>query len=121
MKEETEFTTGTCRWCGQRHFVPGPAQTQEEADIQATAGCKCPEGEGERRRSQERDIISAMFAELDEETIGPLYNVAEMLRGGFIGSGTTIKVGENVSAKFKMKDGAVIVTRSEKPEHQHSI
>lgn len=121
MKEEAKFTTGACRWCGQWHIIPEPVQTQEEADHQATAGCKCPEGEGERRRAQERDIISAMFAELEEATIGLLYNVAEMLRAGLIGGGTTIKVGENVSAKFKMKDGAVIVTRSEKLEHQHSI
>ena len=28
---------------------------------------------------------------------------------------------QNVTAKFKIKDGTVIVTRSEKHEHQHSL
>lgn len=38
-----------------------------------------------------------------------------------IKGGTAIKLAENVTAKFKVKDGTVIVTRSEKHEHQHSF
>lgn len=32
-----------------------------------------------------------------------------------------IKLAENVTAKFKVKEGTVIVTRAEKHERQHSL
>lgn len=44
-----------------------------------------------------------------------------MVRKDYIKGGTAIKLAENVTAKFKVKDGTVIVTRSEKNEHQHSL
>lgn len=44
-----------------------------------------------------------------------------MVRNDYIKGGTAIKLAENVTAKFKIKDGTVIVTRSEKHEHQHSL
>lgn len=112
---------GTCEWCGQQHMLAQRADTQAEADRQATAGCNCFVGQAARRRQQERDIISAMFAEFDDETTGFLYSVADMIRREAIRSGTTIKVDDNISAKFKLKDGAVVVIRTEKLEHQHSI
>lgn len=44
-----------------------------------------------------------------------------MVRNDYIKGGTAIKLAENVTAKFKVKEGTVIVTRSEKREHQHSL
>lgn len=38
-----------------------------------------------------------------------------------IKGGTAIKLAENVTAKFKVKEGTVIVTRAEKHERQNSL
>lgn len=62
-----------------------------------------------------------MFREFDDETLRLLEDVADMVRSDYIKGGTAIKLAENVTAKFKVKDGTVIVTRSEKHEHQHSL
>jgi len=50
-----------------------------------------------------------------------LLQMAAMIREEKLYSGTSVKVAQNVTARFKLKDGAVVVTRSEKMEHQSSI
>lgn len=115
------YPAGTCKWCGQRHMLDTPAKTQQAADDQAAASCNCYEGNAARLRQQEHDIISAMFADAAEDTIDLLHKIAGMIRCGDIASGTAIKVSSSVTAKFKLKDGAVTVTRAEKLERQHSF
>ena len=46
---------------------------------------------------------------------------ADMVRNDYIKGGTAIKLAENVTAKFKVKEGTVIVTRAEKHERKHSL
>ena len=50
-----------------------------------------------------------------------LLQMAAMIREEQLYSGTSVKVAPNVTARFKLKDGSVVVTRSEKMEHQSSI
>lgn len=76
---------------------------------------------GNRRQREEREIIAGLFAEFEPDTLRLLEATADMVRKDYIKGGTAIKLAENVTAKFKVKDGTVIVTRSEKHEHQHSL
>lgn len=119
--EPTKYKTGTCRFCGQIRILPFAAPTQEDADNYASEKCECSEGKNYRRRKEEGEIIREMFREFDDETMRLLEDVADMVRSDYIKGGTAIKIAENVTAKFKIKDGTVIVTRSEKREHQHSL
>ena len=97
------------------------APTQEEADRYATDKCDCEIGKACRRQREEREIIAGLFAEFEPDTLRLLEATADMVRKDYIKGGTAIKLAENVTAKFKIKDGTVIVTRSEKHEHQHSL
>lgn len=87
----------------------------------ATDKCDCEIGRACRRQREEREIIAGLFAEFEPDTLRLLEATADMVRKDYIKGGTAIKLAENVTAKFKIKDGTVIVTRSEKHEHQHSL
>ena len=119
--EPPTYKTGSCRFCGQLRVLPFAAPTQEAADKYASEKCECLEGQAYRRRQEEAEIISEMFQEFEPDTLRLLGAVADMVRSEYIKGGTAIKLAENVTAKFRLKEGAVIVTRSEKREHQHSI
>lgn len=112
---------GTCHHCGQSRVLPYPAATQERADEKATALCKCVAGTEARRRLNEREVIAELFDGMEMKTLELLYTVADLVRNDYIKPGTSIKVADNCAAKFKVKDGSVIITRSEKLEHQHSL
>lgn len=101
--------------------MPFAAPTQEEADQYATDKCDCEIGKACRRQREEGEIIAGLFAEFEPDTLRLLEATADMVRKDYIKGGTAIKLAENVTAKFKVKDGTVIVTRSEKHEHQHSL
>lgn len=122
-KEWAEFHPAATimRYCGQLRVLPFAAPTQEEADRYATDKCDCEIGRACRRQREEREIIAGLFAEFEPDTLRLLEATADMVRKDYIKGGTAIKLAENVTAKFKIKDGTVIVTRSEKHEHQHSL
>ena len=119
--EPPTYKTGSCCFCGQLRVLPFAAPTQEEADRYATDKCDCEIGKACRRQREEREIIAGLFAEFEPDTLRLLEATADMVRKGYIKGGTAIKLAENGTAKFKVKDGTVIVTRSEKHEHQHSL
>jgi hypothetical protein len=119
--EPPTYKTGSCCFCGQLRVLPFAAPTQEEADQYATDKCDCEIGKARRRRRGERENIAGLFAEFEPDTLRLLGTIADMVRNDYIKGGTAIKLAENVTAKFKVKDGTVIVTRSEKNEHQHSL
>lgn len=119
--EPPTYKTGSCCFCGQLRVLPFAAPTQEEADRYATDKCDCEIGKACRRQREEREIIAGLFAEFEPDPLRLLEATADMVRKDYIKGGTAIKLAENVTAKFKIKDGTVIVTRSEKHEHQHSL
>ena len=111
--EPPTYKTGSCCFCGQLRVLPFAAPTQEEADQYATDKCDCEIGKACRRQREEREIIAGLFAEFEPDTLRLLEATADMVRKDYIKGGTAIKLAENVTAKFKVKDGTVIVTRSE--------
>lgn len=119
--EPPTYKTGSCCFCGQLRVLPFAAPTQEEADQYATDKCECEAGKACRRQREEREIIAGLFAEFEPDTLRLLGTIADMVRNDYIKGGTAIKLAENVTAKFKVKEGTVIVTRAEKHERQHSL
>ena len=119
--EPPTYKTGSCCFCGQLRVLPFAAPTQEEADRYATDKCECEAGKACRRQREEREIIAGLFAEFEPDTLRLLGTIADMVRNDYIKGGTAIKLAENVTAKFKVKEGTVIVTRAEKHERQHSL
>lgn len=117
-REPPTYKTGSCCFCGQLRVLPFAAPTQEEADRYATDKCDCEIGKACRCQREEREIVAGLFAEFEPDTLRLLEATADMVRKDYIKGGTAIKLAENVTAKFKVKDGTVIVTRSEKHEHQ---
>lgn len=120
MDNEVVFT-GRCSCCGQQRILEHGMNNQDAADEAATMSCTCEDGYLFRQRARECQIISGMFPELPEVTVDFLLQMAAMIREEQLYSGTSVKVAQNVTAKFKLKDGSVVVTRSEKMEHQSSI
>lgn len=112
---------GHCFYCGQAFLMEKDMNTQHDADKVATMMCSCDEGRPHRREERECEIISTMFPEFPEITIDLLIRIADMIRNEHIFSGTNIKVSQSVSARFKLKDGVVQITRRENKEHQRSI
>lgn len=111
---------GVCRFCGQVKYLEHPMPTQEQADEYATKNCGCEPAKAVRRRQSEAETIQDLFAECAPTVLDLLQQVVDLLREGLLASGTSIKLEENITAKFKVKDGAVIITRSEKHQHQTS-
>lgn len=115
------IATGHCRFCGQARMLPTAQSDQAAADAQAAELCGCDAGQAVRRRMREKQIIREMFADMDAGAVEALQALADLTRTGVIESGSTIKMAENVTAKLKLKDGVVIILRTEKQEHQHSL
>ena len=115
------FFTGRCSFCGQQRILEKDMGSQDAADTEATMTCTCEDGYMFRQRARECQIISSLFPELPEVTVDFLLQLADMIREEQLYSGTSVKVAQNGTARFKLKDGAVVVTRSEKMEHQSSI
>ena len=120
MDNEVFFTV-RCSFCGQQRILEHGMDSQDAADEAATMSCTCEDGYLFRQRARECQIISSLFPELPEVTVDFLLQLADMIREEQLYSGTSVKVAQNVTARFKLKDGAVVVTRSEKMEHQSSI
>lgn len=112
---------GVCRYCGQMKTLAVPMPTQEEADKLTTETCSCDPAKAVRRRNREAETIQQMFSGYAPPVLDLLQRVVDLIRDGLLKSGTSIKLEENVTAKFKEKDGAVIVTRAEKHQHQTSM
>ena len=117
--EQREY--GVCRFCGQTKILAQPMPTQEQADEYATQTCSCDPAKAVRRRKRETETIQQMFGEYAPTVVDLLQQVVDLIRDGLLESGTSIKLEENVQAKFKEKDGAVIVIRAEKHQHQTSM
>lgn len=115
------FFTGRCSFCGQQRILGQDMGSHDAADTEATMTCTCEAGRLARRQAKESQIISGLFPELPEVTVDFLLQMAAMIREEQLYSGTSVKVAPNVTARFKLKDGSVVVTRSEKMEHQSSI
>ena len=116
-----KFPTGVCAYCGQTILLAEPATSAEDADEKATAICQCAAGEAARRHLFERDTIESLFPEISARATALLCEVAALVRTEHLKSGTAIKPWDNVTAKFKLKDGVVTITRTEKREHQQSL
>ena len=112
---------GVCRYCGQMKTLAVPMPTQEEADKLATETCSCDPAKAVRRRQREYETIQQMFSGYAPPVLDLLQRVVDLIRDGLLESGTSIKLEENVTAKFKSQNGAVIVTRAEKHQHQTSM
>lgn len=112
---------GVCRFCGQVKYLGEPLPTQEQADEYATKTCGCDPAKAVRRRQSEEETIQDLFAGYDPPVLDLLQHVVDLLREGLLASGTSIKLEENVTAKFRAKDGAVIVTRAEKHHQSTSM
>lgn len=115
------FIKGHCVYCGQLRILGQDMGSQDAADTEATMTCTCEDGYLFRQRARECQVISSLFPELPEVTVDFLLQMAAMIREEQLYSGTSVKVAPNVTAKFKLRDGSVVVTRSEKMEHQYSI
>ena len=105
-----------------------PGEISGTSDAHTRAGgrvchktCGCEPAKAVRRRQSEAETIQDLFAECPLTVLDLLQQVVDLLREGLLASGTSIKLEENITAKFKVKDGAVIITRSEKHQHQTSI
>ncbi len=118
---EGKFTKGVCKCCGQFRIISTPADTQENADIMATVECTCPEGKAVRGQMEEKQVLQEIFPDVGDEVQDLLREVARMIREEQIYSGTSIKVAENVVAKFSLKKGVVSIVRAEKVEQSRSI
>lgn len=116
-----ENCIGHCFYCGQAFLMDHDMDSQHDADKAATMMCGCEEGRPHRREEMECEIISTLFPELPEITIDLLIRVADMVRNEHIFGGTNIKVAQNVSARYKLKDGVVQIIRKENKEHKRSI
>lgn len=80
----------------------------------------CPQGQIVRRQMQQQKIIKELFGDADDEQIDLLNHTAEAVRGMAVET-AQIKLDGGVVAKFKVKDGAVVITRAYKSERQRSI
>ena len=118
---EGKFTKGVCKCCGQFRIISTPADTQENADKMATLECTCPEGKAVRVQMEEKQVLQEIFPDVGEDVQYLLQEVARMIREKQIYSGTSIKVAENVVAKFSLKKGVVSIVRAEKVEQSRSI
>lgn len=116
-----KYATGICAYCGQTVLLAEPATSEAKANDQATAACKCPAGDAARRHLFERDTIESLFPEISPRATAMLCEIAELVRTEHLKSGTAVKPWDNVTAKFKLKDGVVTITRTEKREHQQSL
>ena len=106
------FNLGICKCCGQSRHLSSPAATQE---------CTCIQGKTVRGQMEERRVLQEIFPDVGDEVQDLLREVARMIREEQIYSGTSIKVAENVVAKFSLKKGVVSIVRAEKVEQSRSI
>ncbi|HIZ42262.1 MAG TPA: ASCH domain-containing protein [Candidatus Gemmiger excrementigallinarum] len=118
---ETMFNLGICKCCGQSRTLSRPVTTRQDADERATQECTCIEGKTVRGQMEERRVLQEIFPDVGEEVQDLLREVARMIREEQIYSGTSIKVAENVVAKFSLKKGVVSIVRDEKVEQSRSI
>lgn len=118
--EENLIHIGECRCCHQTITLDPTVNTLDDADRAATLMCECKAGQIVRRQMQQQDTIKELFGELDDEQIDLLNHTAEAVRGMAVET-AQIKIDGGVIAKFKVKDGAVVITRAYKSERQRSI
>lgn len=111
---------GECRCCHQTQTLNAPVSTIEAADEAATLLCSCQQGQIVRRQMQQQKIIKDLFGDADDEQLELLNHTAEAVRDMGVET-AQIKLDGGVVAKFKVKDGAVVITRAYKSERQRSI
>ena len=111
---------GECRCCHQTQTLNAPVSTIEAADEAATLLGSCPQGQIVRRQMQQQKIIKDLFGDADDEQLELLNHTAEAVRDMGVET-AQIKLDGGVVAKFKVKDGAVVITRAYKSERQRSI
>ena len=78
-------------------------------------------GKAVRGQMEEKQVLQEIFPDVGEDVQYLLQEVARMIREEQIYSGTSIKVAENVAAKFSLKKGLVQIVRAEKVEKARSI
>lgn len=114
------ISIGECRCCHQTQTLNAPVSTIEAADEAATLLCSCPQGQIVRRQMQQQKIIKDLFGDADDKQLELLNHTAEAVRDMGVET-AQIKLDGGVVAKFKVKDGAVVITRAYKSERQRSI
>ena len=118
--EENLINIGECRFCHQTITLDPPVNTLDDADRAATLMCECKAGQIVRRQMQQQDTIKELFGECDDDILDLLNRTAECIRNFGVES-ASIKFDDGPVAKFKIKDGAVVVSRVDKKERQRSI
>lgn len=129
---ESKYTTGTCRFCGQLINVDDIFDTQEQADESAVELCECPGSKTERTTKEQiagaKERVNQLFGlnavdfgfepVKEREPVVLLENIVELVArrcvsaaGIIIRGGCRAKV--NISAKGKIK-----VERSETNSYQ---
>lgn len=112
---------GTCEYCGQTHILPSAAESQEQADQQASLLCNCNSGERWRQSMRARVTVEAIFSDMEKEAVDLLLQIVEATRSELIESGSSLKMSKNVTAKVKISNGSVVVSRQDKLERQQSV
>lgn len=105
---------GTCRCCGQKKVIPD-AETQEQADLEATRNCTCSDGVVVRRQIAERDTVTEMLPDVEEQVRGYVMETAQLIRQMDLVA-VTIRLDEISTVRLKAKDGVVTITRTNKAE-----
>lgn len=118
--EDNLIGIGECRCCHQTITLDPPVSTLDDADRAATLMCECKAGQIVRRQMQQQKIIKELFGDADDEQIDLLNHTAEAVRGMAVET-AQIKLDGGVVAKFKVKDGAVVITRAYKSERKRSV
>ena len=113
----TRFMVGCCPCCGQTVTLSTQADTRGKADAMATMECTCVNGEPVRRQANEKKMLQEVFPDISPEAGDLLCQVADMIRNGDLYSGTSIKVMENVVAKFKTSGADEAIKESDTSPH----
>ena len=116
-----QYRYGQCRWCGQVRMLSATVGSEEEANERASFECKCVGAQRALRKRERQSILEQLFPEVDVDVLELLENVADLIERSQLAGGCNIKLGDNVAAKFKEKEGAVTIVRTEKRERQHSL
>lgn len=119
-EKKTKYNTGICHFCGQSIALAAVHDTQEEANKVATLACKCEEGKPFRRMVEEKATIREIFGRDDPNAQELICTLTDAVREGYI-EGATLKVRAGVTAKIKLKDAYVSVSRAEKRERQKTL
>lgn len=99
-----------CRFCGQINMIDG-AVDENEAEEQATLGCKCDGARVYRQRKERiekaKDNIELALCKIDQEVCEYLKGCTELVERGRIGT-ITIDTGNGIKCTVKSTNKGTI-------------